>query len=88
MLQDQLIKEIKQIPDDKLVELYDLIHYFRLGLLHETQLRKETRERPAGPAKEVTATTWLARWKRTLLGKDTPAEGDERVAHLLRKHLR
>ncbi len=27
MLQDQIIAEIKQIPDDKLAEIYDLIHY-------------------------------------------------------------
>ncbi|MBS3963342.1 MAG: hypothetical protein KGZ80_02395 [Methylomonas sp.] len=32
MLQEQIIAEIKQIPDDKLAEIYDLIHYFRLGL--------------------------------------------------------
>jgi len=31
-LQTQLIEEIKQIPSDKLAEIYDLIHYFRLGL--------------------------------------------------------
>ena len=35
MLQEQLIEEIKQIPNDKLAEVYDLIHYFRLGLLNE-----------------------------------------------------
>jgi hypothetical protein len=32
MLQEQLIEEIKQIPNEKLAEIYDLIHYFRLGL--------------------------------------------------------
>jgi len=37
MLQDQVIAEIKQIPADKLMEVYQLIHYFRLGLLHEQQ---------------------------------------------------
>jgi hypothetical protein len=36
-LQTQIIEEIKQIPDDKLVEIYDLIHYFRLGLSQEIQ---------------------------------------------------
>lgn len=30
--QDQIIKEIQQIPEEKLAELYDFIHYFRLGL--------------------------------------------------------
>ncbi len=37
MLQEQLIEEIKQIPNEKLAEIYDLIHYFRLGLAQENQ---------------------------------------------------
>jgi len=37
MLQEQIINEINNIPNDKLNELYDLIHYFRLGLLYEQQ---------------------------------------------------
>ena len=37
MLQEQIINEINHIPNDKLNELYDLIHYFRLGLLYEQQ---------------------------------------------------
>lgn len=36
-LQTKLIEEIKQIPNDKLAEIYDLIHYFRLGLKQEIQ---------------------------------------------------
>jgi hypothetical protein len=36
-LQTQLIEEIKQIPSDKLAEIYDLIHYFRLGLNQTNQ---------------------------------------------------
>jgi len=51
MLQEQLIEEIKQIPDDKLVELYDLIHYFRLGLCHERQANEAFIPRPVGLAK-------------------------------------
>mgnify|MGYP003396068742 CR=1 FL=1 len=31
MLQEKIIAEIKQIPDEKLAEIYDLVHYFRLG---------------------------------------------------------
>jgi hypothetical protein len=34
MLQEQIFDEIKQIPSEKLAEIYDLIHYFRIGLLH------------------------------------------------------
>ena len=37
MLQEQVIAEIKQVPNDKLIDVYQLIHYFRLGLLHEQQ---------------------------------------------------
>lgn len=37
MLQEKIAQELAQIPPDKLVELYDLIHYFRLGLEHEQQ---------------------------------------------------
>ena len=37
MLQEQIINEINHIPSDKLNELYDLIQYFRLGLLYEQQ---------------------------------------------------
>lgn len=35
MLQEQILNEIKQVPNDKLVEIYDLIHYFRIGLEQE-----------------------------------------------------
>ncbi len=41
-LQAQLIEEIKQIPSDKLAEIYDLIHYFRLGLSQAPQPQKTT----------------------------------------------
>jgi hypothetical protein len=36
-LQTQLIEEIKQIPNDKIAEIYDVIHYFLLGLKQETK---------------------------------------------------
>lgn len=49
MLQDQIIAEIKQIPDDKLAEIYDLIHYFRLGLSRERVSSPQSR--PIGLAK-------------------------------------
>jgi len=35
MLQEQIMQEIQDIPEDKLAEIYDLIHYFRLGLQNE-----------------------------------------------------
>jgi hypothetical protein len=88
MLQEQLVKEIKQITDDKLPELYDLIHYFRLGLLHETQTRKESGELPVDLAKEVIPADWLTQWRGDLFGKETLHESDDRTEHLLAKHLR
>jgi hypothetical protein len=41
LLEEQVIAEIKQIPSDKLLDVYQLIHYFRLGLLHEQQSQPE-----------------------------------------------
>lgn len=40
-LQIQLIEEIEQIPEEKLPEIYDLIHSFRLGLIQETAQKKQ-----------------------------------------------
>lgn len=51
MIQDQLIEEIKLIPEDKLAEIYDLIHYFRLGLKQESVEASLKPERPIGLAK-------------------------------------
>jgi len=50
MLQEKIIAEIKQIPDEKLAEIYDLVHYFRLGLLQERQVLP-IKQRPIGLAK-------------------------------------
>ncbi len=35
MLIQKIVQELQDIPEDKLAELYDLIHYFRLGLNQE-----------------------------------------------------
>jgi len=35
----KIMQELEDIPEEKLTEIYDLIHYFRLGLSQEsTQL--------------------------------------------------
>ena len=40
MLIQKIVQELQDIPEDKLAELYNLIHYFRLGLnIESTQLR-------------------------------------------------
>ena len=41
MFQQQIMKEIQDIPDDKLAEIYDLIHYFRLGLKQEASSERK-----------------------------------------------
>ena len=35
MLIQKIVQELQDIPEDKLAEIYDLIHYFRLGLRRE-----------------------------------------------------
>ena len=32
MIQDDIINELQYIPESRLIELYDLVHNFRLGL--------------------------------------------------------
>lgn len=51
MLQERIIDEIKQIPPDKLAEVYDLVHYFRLGLVYEAET--PPMQRPIGLAKGI-----------------------------------
>jgi hypothetical protein len=35
VLIQKIFQELQDIPEDKLAEIYDLIHYFRLGLGQE-----------------------------------------------------
>jgi hypothetical protein len=37
ILQQQIMQELQYIPEHKLAEIYDLIHYFRLGLSQTEQ---------------------------------------------------
>jgi len=32
MLSEEIIKELNLIPESKLAELYDIIHYFRINI--------------------------------------------------------
>jgi hypothetical protein len=41
MLQEQIMQELQGIPDDKLAEIYDLIHYFKLGLNKESPQKRQ-----------------------------------------------
>jgi hypothetical protein len=44
MTQEQILKELARIPEAKLAELYDIIHYFRLGLEQEQKQGNPTME--------------------------------------------
>ncbi|MGK7925396.1 MAG: hypothetical protein AB4290_09140 [Spirulina sp.] len=35
MLIDKIVRELQEIPEEKLAEIYDLIYHFRLGLERE-----------------------------------------------------
>lgn len=37
MLIEKIIEELQDIPQDKLPQIYELIHYFRLGLKQESE---------------------------------------------------
>jgi hypothetical protein len=56
MIQDDIIKELQYIPEAKLVELYDLIHYFRLGLGSET-IKQSPQEEVFGIDKAICLNT-------------------------------
>jgi hypothetical protein len=51
MLQEKIIEEIKQIPNNKLAEVYDFLHYFRIGLAQAEHTREAPSKRPIGLAK-------------------------------------
>ena len=44
MLIDKIIQELQDIPEDKLAEIYDIIHYFRLGLERELSAEETPNE--------------------------------------------
>ncbi len=44
-LQQQIIDEIQHIPESRLAEVYDLIHYFRLGLQYEAKQSQQTKNK-------------------------------------------
>jgi hypothetical protein len=46
MLEQQIIAELRQIPEHKLAEIFDLIHYYRLGLVHENKVKKASDRQP------------------------------------------
>ena len=45
----QLVSEIERIPDDRLDEVFDVLHYFRLGLESSARSAPPTRCRQPSP---------------------------------------
>jgi len=41
MLPKEIIKELNLIPESKLAELYDIIHYFRIGIEQSEHFPKD-----------------------------------------------
>lgn len=46
MLIQKIVQELEKIPEEKLAEIYDLIHYFRLGLNQEKSQEKSQPRTP------------------------------------------
>lgn len=44
MLIEKIVQELRDIPEDKLAEIYNLIHYFRIGLERETSAEETPTE--------------------------------------------
>lgn len=44
MLIDKIVQELRDIPEDKLAEIYNLIHYFRIGLEVELSVEETPTE--------------------------------------------
>ncbi len=50
---NKIMDEINQLPEDKLVEVFDLIHFFRIGFEKERNVNKESIMKYAGVWKEM-----------------------------------
>ena len=44
MLIEKIVQELRDIPEDKLAEIYNLIHYFRIGLEIESSAEETPTE--------------------------------------------
>ena len=56
-IQQQIMLELADIPEAKLFELYDLIHYFKLGLIHEKKQQPNQNLTATEKAKKYQAIT-------------------------------
>lgn len=54
-IRQKVVSEIKLIPDDKLTELYDFVHFFRLGIETKKSVSKNEIMQLAGCWKDMPA---------------------------------
>lgn len=43
-IKERIIKEVEKIPRDKIDELYDVIHFFRIGIESRRKIIKNTKQ--------------------------------------------
>lgn len=55
-------------------------HISKSTVVRENALAEELRQK-------APAVNWVERWRGVLSGKESTADADERVAHILNKHL-
>jgi hypothetical protein len=49
MLLQQIMQELQALPEDKLAEIYHLIHYYRLGLTQTSDAPAASEAKPRTP---------------------------------------
>jgi len=43
-IKEKIIKEVEKIPEDKIAELYDVIHFFRIGVESQKKVIKDSKQ--------------------------------------------
>ncbi len=43
-IKERIIKEVERLPEDKIAEVYDLIHLFRIGIESQRKTIKDKRQ--------------------------------------------
>lgn len=60
MLIQKILEELQEIPEDKLSQIYELIHDFQLGL------KQESKTSPPLPSESAVSSPWLHEKRREL----------------------
>lgn len=43
-IREKIIKEVEKIPEDKIAEVYDFVHLFRIGIESQRKIIKDKRQ--------------------------------------------